>query len=398
MTPAIALRTRADHVGEASELGPAMAEILGEKPVSVRIERTHFPGNKPVQHVLCAALPDGRRKTVFAECCPGDPHAHAARVRASLAKRRNGQKGGFDAEAVVVADSACLVLRRPGLDERLPGLRLLHDPAFARRAVQKIFGQDFGPLAAELVAHRLGKRAVLRITGAGLDVFVRIRAIKSGDGNARLNRHRALWQSLSGETALRIPEPLGALPEVGASFFGVLPGEPADFEGADIGAVARAIKALQSLDLTGLPAHTGTDEACLLRQWLERCEAGRPELARCIAPGLTRLLPKMEQATNPLRPCHRDLHEKQVLVSDGVAGLLDFDTLCLSDPVLDAGNLLAHLFHAGLDEAPLRACLDYPDLDLWRSAALYRLAMIYAFTSTPDVILNQLVKDADADD
>lgn len=396
MTIAVDLLPQADGLFDPSGLTRELANAMGEVPVSITIERTHFPGNRPIQHVLCGRFRNGRTETLFAECCPVDPMTHADRVRASLTKSRNGQKSGYDGTAIVLASELGMVLRRPGLDERLPGLRLLHDPAFARVAVRRVLGHDFGPVTAELVAHRLGKRAVLRIRGVGLNVFVRLRAIKSGEGDARLKLHRSLWQSLSDETALRIPKPLGGLPEIGAAFFAVLPGRPADFQSQDASAVARAIAALQRLDPHGLPVHSGTDEARILLQWFERCKTGRPDLVRKIAPGLTCLIAKLELAANSLRPCHRDLHEKQVLVSGGVAGLLDFDTLCLSDPALDVGNLLAHLFFAGQDEEPLRRLIDLPGIGLWRSAALYRLAMIYAFTSTPQSVLDRLIEEADA--
>ena len=88
---------------------------------------------------------------------------------------------------------------------------------------------------------------------------------------------------------------------------------------------------------------------------------------------------------------------KQILIADGVAGLLDFDTLCLSDPALDGGNLMAHLFMAGRDEGPLRTLLDCPGLGLWRRAALIRLAMICAFKSTPDSALDRLIAEAISD-
>lgn len=382
---------------DCSDLQDAVCGVLGERPVSVTLERTHFPGGRPVQLVLSAALADGRSKSVFAECCTKDPQSHAERVRASLSKSRNGQKAGFDPAAVGVACDTGMVLRRPGLDERLPGLRLLHDEDFARRSLRAVLGRDVGPLFTEIVAQRLGKRAVLRIRAAECEVFVRLRPIKNGDGDARLARHRALWHSLTGRKDFRIPEPLGAMPEIGAAFFGVLPGESPDFDGPDVDAVARAISALQTLDPVGLPVHSGTDEARILMLWLQRCRDGRPELARRIAPGLTRRIAALEAVTPSLRPCHRDLHEKQILVSGGVAGFLDFDTLCLSDPALDAGNLLAHLFFAGQDEAKLRARLDRAGIGLWRSAALFRLAMIYAFTSTPDAALERLIEEANAD-
>ncbi|MCI5112121.1 MAG: aminoglycoside phosphotransferase family protein [Marivita sp.] len=397
MTRALDLLERIDCPQQAPGLMAAMCEVFGEQPASITLERTHFPGNKPVQQVLCAAFPDGRHETVFAEECPIAPGAHVESIRASLGKSRNGQRPGLHATSVVASQAMGLVLRKPGLDERLPGLRLLHDPVFARAALRNLFGTEVGPVVVDLVAHRLGKRAVVRIRGAGLDVFVRLRAIKSEDGDMRLKRHHALWHSLSRQTDLRIPEPLGALPDIGAAVFGVLPGDPADLRARDVGSVARAVSALQGLELAGLPVHSGTDEARLLSLWLERCRIGQPEIARRIAPDLIAVMAALQQASATPRPCHRDLHEKQILVSDGVAGLLDFDTLCLSDPALDVGNLLAHLVLAGQDEAPLRSAFDLPGIGLWRRAALFRLAMIYAFTSTPEAVLDRLIEEAQAD-
>lgn len=372
----------------------AACSMLGHRPQSVTLERTHFPGKRPVQLVLRANMSDGSHRTLFAENCPEGAHTHADGAHTSLSKSRNGQRSGLDDRAIQIVESAGLVLRRPGLDERLPGLRLLHDPAFARDRFKALFGRDPGGVVVDLVAHRLGKRAVLRVMSLEGIFYVRLRAIKSTDGQDRLVRHRALWNSLSGQSDLRIPEPMGSMPEIGASFFGELPGVAPDFATSDSAATARAIAALQALDPAGLPVHSGADEARILSDWLARCQRWRPELAARIAAPIANVRAALEQTSAALCPCHRDLHEKQILVSDGVAGLLDFDTLCLSDPALDAGNLLAHLFFAGVDETPLRSHLHQPGIALWRRAALLRLAMIYAFTSTPVAALDRLIAEA----
>ncbi len=379
---------------QSQQVLQAAGRVLGQRPKSVELERTHFPGKRPVQLVLRADMSGRSHQTLFAEHCPEGAHAYADRVRTSLSKSRHGQKAGFDDRAINVVETAGLVLRRPGLDERLPGLRLLHDPAFARDRFQVLFGRDPGDVMVDLVAHRLGKRAVLRAMSADGIFYVRLRAIKSTDGLDRLVRHRMLWNSLSGRPDLRIPQPLGSMPEIGASFFAVLPGSSPDFATSDSAATARAIAALQALEPAGLPVHSGMDEARILSDWLQRCQRWRPELAAKIAASVAHVSVALGQTSASVRPCHRDLHEKQILVADGVAGLLDFDTLCLSDPALDAGNLLAHLFFAGVDEAPLTAHLDQPGIALWRRAALLRLAMIYAFTSTPAAALDRLICEA----
>ena len=102
----------------------------------------------------------------------------------------------------------------------------------------------------------------------------------------------------------------------------------------------------------------------------------------------------LETSTAALKPCHRDLHEKQILVTARGAGFLDFDTLSLADPALDAGNLLAHLFFAGVDENPLARELAGANVALWRRATLLRLAMIYAFTTTPHATIRRLLNEA----
>ncbi|WP_416882527.1 phosphotransferase family protein [Marivita sp.] len=375
----------------------AVCHVLQRRPRRLVLERTHFPGNRPVQLVLRADMADGSFKTLFAEHCPHDTRAHADQARASLFKSRNGQRSGLDDRAIHVVDGSGLILRRPGLDERLPGLRLLHDPSFARERFQNLIGRDPGRFDVELVAHRLGKRAVLRATLPDRTFYVRLRVIKSNDGQDRLLRHRTLWNNLGDQPDLRIPEPLGSMPEIGASFFGVLPGVMPEFHSAHSAATARAISNLQGLALDGLPVHTGGDEAAILLEWLARCYRWKPQLADHLAEPVAEVSAALARNDTPRRPCHRDLHEKQILISGGVAGLLDFDTLCLSDPALDAGNLLAHFFLSGINEGPLRSQLKARGIALWRRATLLRLAMIYAFSAAPDAAVDRLIKEARRD-
>lgn len=373
----------------------ALTELLGETPVGLRLDRVHFPGKRPAQLVYSAKLPSGLFATVLAERCPGDPAERAAKATASLQKSRNGQRQAL-ANAPIVADrTARLVLRRPGLDERLPGLRILHDRAFARDVVEELTrSHQPGPLSTRLMAHRLGKRAVVRIDIGRTRIFARLHAIKSDDGHRRLARHKAVWEALGQTRALAIPRPLGSLPDIGLSLFGELAGQPPRFD-QDHKTIGRSIDVLQALDLPMLPRHSGADEAALLRDWGTRCRAYLPELADTIDPILGRICGRLEAIGTVPKPCHRDLHEKQILVAGQTAEILDFDTLSLADPALDPGNLLAHLFLAGVDERPLAHALDRENLALWRQAALLRLAMIYAFTATPDAAIRRLLKEAD---
>ena len=371
-----------------------LVSLLGEEPGRVRLERVHFPRRRPVQLHLSVSVGSGAQVPVLAEHVPGGAAEHAAHALASLRKSRNGQRAGLVGHPVVVDDARDLVLRRPGLDERLPGLRLLHEKDAARKAVERLTGGDPGTVAVALVAHRLGKRAVLRIETSRGTFFARLRALKSGDGEERLARHVAMWNALGPDAPLHVPRPVGALPALGLSLFQALPGRPPEFGREDAVAVARALAALRDLNLPDLSRHERADEAKLLQAWLARCRTHLPDLAQRIEPAIACVSDELNRTQATLRPSHRDLHEKQILVEDGVAGLLDFDTLSLADPALDAGNLLAHLFMTGRDEASLRSRLDLPGVALWRRAALLRLAMIHGFSSKPDAVIMRLVEEA----
>jgi aminoglycoside phosphotransferase (APT) family kinase protein len=125
----------------------------------------------------------------------------------------------------------------------------------------------------------------------------------------------------------------------------------------------------------------------------------------------------VERVAAPLRamparppvPCHRDLHDKQVIAHPaGAVGLLDLDTLCVADPALDLGNLLAHLHLRALQGhcAPGTAarCADAllgamslpigPAVDAYRAAALLRLAAVYTFRPGPPGLPDRLAETA----
>lgn len=369
------------------------------------VERVHFPARRPVQLQIRADTGEGRALILLGEWV-GDRAQDMAGVEAArLAKPRRGQGAGSPS---VVADAASgLVLRRLGFDAKLPGLRLLHDPDWAQAQLSAL-GLD--PASAiTLVAHRLGKRAVLRISGASGVRYARLRPVTSASGVEAYDRHFALWSALQGAREVSVPHPLGFDPELGLALFAPLPGTPPVFRGLDgFRAVASAMRALAALQATKVPApaHTAAEELDVLDGWASRVAQFLPDLA----PGVTVALSRLRSGTLALSRhepvlCHRDLHEGQILLQDGVTGLLDFDTLRAGDPGLDAGNLQAHLILAGLRDGRSRRTfvtaidtalpwLPLPHIAWWRRAALLRLAMIYAFSSEPRSLIHALLAEA----
>lgn len=97
----------------------------------------------------------------------------------------------------------------------------------------------------------------------------------------------------------------------------------------------------------------------------------------------------------PLRPAHRDLHDKQLLWSPQAGpGLLDVDTACVADPALDLGNLRAHArlrrlqglwgpaeartVTQAVDVAAARLHVPTRTLAIYERAAELRLGCVYA--------------------
>jgi hypothetical protein len=371
----------------------------------VRLVRTHFSDRRPLQLVYAQGT-----HTVLAEVHHEAAEEAAESLRRRLAKARRGLNASLDPGAVVADPDAGLVLHRPGLDTRLPGLRLLHDAGEARLVLERIEGRDPGAVAVTLMAHRPGKRAVLRLSGGdGVTRYGRLRTDKSTSGLTAFARHRALWDKARDELALALPEPLGEDPTLGLALFSELPGAPpvfSRFEGfRACNAIGEALLSLQALRLPDLPRHDGADEARLLQTWLERLVAVYPAHAERVRIAVAEVCADLLASRIDPAPCHRDLHEKQILIHQGRAGLLDFDTLSLGDPAMDVGNLMAHLFLAGIADQRNRGAFEQAigfamrhlrgrRRRLWRRAALLRLSMIYAFTHMPVCQHDALLREA----
>ncbi|MGA1781458.1 MAG: phosphotransferase, partial [Planctomycetota bacterium] len=90
--------------------------------------------------------------------------------------------------------------------------------------------------------------------------------------------------------------------------------------------------------------------------------------------------------------CHRDFHDKQILIDGDRGTLIDMDLAAAGHPALDVGNILAHLRLRELKGAELRwqevaspiavhATRDRgieDSLPIWTASTLLRLALIYA--------------------
>lgn len=401
---------------DALRTGPdrdVIGRLLGTTRIAkVRCDRVHFSGSRPVLMTLQVDKGDGSRMPAWAEWIGTAAEDHAEAERASLRKSRRRQITQPGHGGVLADPGTGFVLRLAGLDTRLPGLRLLNDGQAAADLIERVEGRRMAAetLTVTLVAHRLGKRAVLRIEGPDRFLrYVRVRPTKSASGRKGFDAHVALWAALDGTAGLRIPEPVGFDEDLGAAVFKPLAGEPPVFSGLPGFRACRdicvAIETLQALDVEASPHETAA-ELAILQEWLDRLRLYDPGLAVRMDEPLRILtedihgLPKARPV-----PCHRDLHEGQILLGESGAGLLDFDTLRRGDPALDPGNLQAHFLLAGLREGRSLAAFQnglaiaaarrpYRRLEVWRRAAVLRLAMMYAFTDEPEEIIAALTDAA----
>jgi hypothetical protein len=361
-----------------------------------RVIRMHFPTGRPPQiHMRGEDGPWIAEWT--GEMTPTHAQVEAERIATA------GQI------ACLRADPVNGLLARPlGVDAKLPALRLVGDPEFAEVQLGKLGLR--GPFGIDLVAHRLGKRAVLRIRHAGGTAFARLRPRNATQARLAADRHNALWQAMRDDPRMRLPRPMEEDPALGLSLYNALPGSAPRFRRlrgfVEIESISRALLALQDCQIE-VPLHRPSDEIDVLRAWVARLDALQSDLAHRIAAAVDRLEAEL-LALPPMRPvlCHRDLHEGQILIHRGITGLMDFDTLRHGDPGLDIGNLQAHLILAGLrqgrDLGAYVTALERPfphvplhRITLWRKAALLRLALILSFTAeAPAVILSLLAETA----
>ncbi len=370
-----------------------------------RLERMYFSSSRPLSLHYRTLRHDGIEQTVLAQWFGKDAISFAKAEARRLQKPRRGQICPQGATILQGEIESGLVLRRPGFDSRLPGLRMLHDRDAAQNFLERHRWSATGP-GVTLRAHRLGKRAVLQFDTSGArpnQVFVKLRPVSNRSGRRAYERHVALFERLRG--AVRLPKPLGFDSDCGASSFSALRGAPPSFEGDEPTLITNALCRLQKVTDLPIEYHSVTDEIAILRAWCNRIHEVFPDRTDVFAEAFCLVYDDLHRLPDvaPV-PCHRDFHEGQILVDGDDIGLLDFDTLRMSDPALDAGNLIAHLRLAGLrsgrrlrgaEAAIIKAMEPLPPSRIltWTRAALLRLAAIYSFTPERRATLRSLLAD-----
>ncbi len=284
----------------------------------------------------------------------------------------------------------------PMSDKRLPAL-----PEMVGRWISE-------GIPVELLAWRLGSRAIFRLGNQQFaKVFRKDRQV--------LERWKHL-ETTAAKHSIQIPQISSWDSQTKTLIVEAAPGESLNsiwksgkWEDSHIEAILRILRFLGTTTASDqLPDHTVSDEVDILEKRNEVFHRILAEPSNGVNPIVTEVIDRLKQlppATSVI--CHRDFHDKQVLVSKDQMTLLDLDLLANSDPALDAGNILAHLRLRSLQGLPVpwEICareisglmadlnIEKERLATWTASTFTRLLLIYSRRNRPDELLATLEQD-----
>ncbi|NNG03004.1 MAG: phosphotransferase [Inquilinus sp.] len=363
--PIVRLRKALDVNAMAEHFAANRLPVGGAgRAVGCEVTRVHPRGSRGFVIAYDLQMEgSGRRwvESLQAELVPGDAEAHCRAVASRLGDGAGSHLPYPSNHLVACVPDPGLVLRRPATDEALAGLRMLDRPG----EVGPILSATgiVGPGAADavsvqLLGHRLGKRAVLRLywrasqqdRQTSFSVIAKLFKRRSNKVHSLCEAMGALRRDgLDGSNGVRVPEVLGQSTGAGAVLLEDIPGTPLpELAAAELPSgmalAGRALARLHLARVAGLKTHGVEDELDLLEAWVDLVGGVRPELRSLVETGLATVRAALSRVGNgPAVVIHRDFHLKQVLLEGETAVLTDFDTLCTGDPALDVGNFLAHL-------------------------------------------------------
>ena len=275
-------------------------------------------------------------------------------------------------ESSAVAAGAGLALHPFPIDPALPTLIGATNPSVVSNLV-KFAGIDELP-TAETIHHPREGACVLKyhfpsadaLSTQSIDLYGKVYGDDSGDAIAR--NLKALTRGPDGaviDSPVRFPRPVVYSASLRLLITEALPGVPLvpqllkSVLGDDPGrsrkenkvhtdtlrdAVRASAEALAVLHTTTAPAavHSMSDDLAGLRRELDVIGTVWPEVADDLRGRVDGLFWNAPEVPN-LVLSHGDFTPSQVLLENGLAAIVDMDTLCWADPALDVGRYLAHL-------------------------------------------------------
>jgi len=370
-------------------------------------------------------LGDGAGRTsqrqLLVEICSGDARQRYEALLVSLSKPRRRQLSWkAPTGAVDYLGSLGLVVRLPGFDERLPGLKLLHRPRLLRPILAADVlraNESAGKVRAQILGHRLGKRCTVRfafkVSQDGSSGRVRRSVIgKFYKKRSLLAVQTAVtmaWLRENGfhaSSPIRVPNHFRVSRDWQTQIMEDVPGSAlCELSAGEYrngaGLAGEALAKLHTCPVRVSGCHSVDDELAVVTRWVKLVGELGSDLAPAADRARRRVVSALELCrTATRRLVHRDFYDRQVLIDGQRVAVIDFDTLCHADPAIDVGNFLAHLELArargecrasGADEAFLagygaeRAAGMGARIEAYSKSALLRLACMVSFEAPPGV-------------
>jgi Ser/Thr protein kinase RdoA (MazF antagonist) len=400
--PITVLERILDEASRTAMLQAAMAELEpgGEQPRESRVKRVHIRSGGGFVIEATATRSYTAELPCFIEI-PSEPLADRV---AEIARRwekqcqRLGSRG--IAPLPIYADPEYGLFVRPrGRDEMIDGLAALCDP----QALSEQLPDNPMLANVELLAHRLNRRAVLRVRSKdGAERIVKLYKKGSSKPQAALAITSLLEQTSFGEdSSVAVPQCTAHLHSWPGYAMNRAPGvQLSDLDGEDelsgMKLAGAALGRLHRLPLRLQENHRLPDELALLQSWTGLVSGIFPLQSKVIRAVLREVSNMLLAGSEPETSLvHRDFHGGQVLVEGQHATLIDFDTICNGESAQDVGNFLGHIDLARLEhveggEHVAQAFLvGYAEahrnsnaarVEAHRRATLLRLACIYAFS------------------
>lgn len=405
---------------------PAMLDILrrdwhylrlGDEILDCQVVRVFPRGDGFVLHYEITLRSAGweRIQPLFGELTNDPPECRRQDAVKRLRKpKRQPLPEEIAADRMALLPVPGMVLCFPERDERLLGLKLIHNPSLLRSLLSQhlaIADADLAAIEPAILAHRLGRRCITRIRfeqrlpqGSARSrgsVIAKLYRSRTDRGRQVFAAMQRLWAGGFGAgSSLTIPNPIAYLADGNVLLMEDVPGTPLpDLPAPSVldgmAASGRMLAKLHRSAVVVPRRHTVDDEIALLTHWVALVGRVYPELDAIGSEALRRIRASLHAHRDARTTLvHRDVYEKQILLTSSRATLLDFDTLCMADPALDLGNFLAHLQLTNLQgltplQGPAEAFLDgyrrvsgsaaNDRICIYTRSSLLRLGCLHAF-------------------
>lgn len=285
---------------------------------------------------------NGQQVTAYAKA-----HGDDAETKIGKSMERAVSNGVLGPGRVVLDDPRVIFSTFPN-DAKLVSLQSLIDPGLHRRLLGRIFGSNYQWLDStpgEALNYKPERRYVTRFTRPdGVSSLIKFH---SSGGYARA---RTISRKLTRNRDSFYPETIGRSKKYRVVAYRWQPGKTlrqlhneGELTASDLMATARSLAEFHASGSSGL-SRTGREALSLrLNAIAEQTGILMPRLKNPAIAMAHRLADWAHSESPPMTPVHGDFYDKQAVVDDGTVRLIDLDSACLGDPVMDLGSYVAHL-------------------------------------------------------